>query len=242
MIRKLFIYASLILFGAFTINAFWLGFNDVTTIQLFDRLPVLIAPPHYTYLIFFAVVAINFVFFMTYSEEEKSLILSSNLQLALYLCNALIHVIVLYIWHNEQFMSAIVLQSALLLLTFSLYLTFPQTKQQQFYRVPIALIFGWQLFIFLLMVNITLINYEWYGFGLSHALWCVIFMTFGTFIVLYLKYQYADYMTGIVFIWFYIGIAYKNGFDALLVTAAALFLSGVMAVGIWLLKKNRTSA
>jgi hypothetical protein len=242
MLRISLIYAALILAGAFTINAYWIDLSGAKTIEIFNRLPVLFAPSDYVYLLFIVIIVVNFIFFMTYGNVKQSIIFTSNLQIALYFCNSLVHIIVLYIWHENQFMSATILQGALVLLSFSLFLTFPLTKTQVHYRTPITLFFSWHLFIFLFMINTTIVNYEWYGLGISNSLWTVIFLTIGCLIVLYLKYEYSDRISSIVFIWCYIGVAYANGFNALLVTTAALFLSGVMLVGIWFINKKRELA
>lgn len=80
-------------------------------------------------------------------------------------------------------------------------------------------------------------DYQWSGFGISNALWAVIVMTVGTAIALHLRYHHFDVAYPIVFVWCYIGIAVQNGFDELLVTTAALFLAGVMIVGVFLIKR-----
>jgi hypothetical protein len=42
----------------------------------------------------------------------------------------------------------------------------------------------------------------------------------------------------LVFIWAFVGIAVRNGFEELLVSTAALFLSAVMLAGIIFMKKS----
>ena len=86
--------------------------------------------------------------------------------------------------------------------------------------------------------SFTLTAYEWNGFGLSNPLWAVILLTIGTGIALYIRYHHFDIAYPSVFIWAYLGIALHNGFDELLVTTAALFLCGVLLVGILFIKKN----
>lgn len=242
MLRKGLIYIALLLTSAYTINAYWLGFNGFTTIEIYNRLPVFIAPASYVYLLFFLIIFVNFIYFLKFKDQNYSFVLRNNLQIALYICNSLVHMLVLYIWHEQQFMSATVLQGALVLLSFNLYLTYPLTKEQINYRTPIALFFSWQLFTFLLMMNITLVHYEWYGFGISNSLRTVIFLTLGSIVMLYFKYEYKDRISSLVFVWFYIGIAFANGFNALLVTTAAVFLSGVMLTGAWYINKKGESA
>ena len=89
------------------------------------------------------------------------------------------------------------------------------------------------------MLNITFVHYEWSGFGLSLSLWTVIFMTIITLVSLYLRYFYDDWISPLVMIWAFIGIAIACGFQGLLVSTASLFLSGVLIVGLYGLKKKR---
>ena len=77
--------------------------------------------------------------------------------------------------------------------------------------------------------------------GLSDPLWAVIMLTFGTAVALHLRFHYDDILFPIIYIWAFIGIAFKNGFEELLVTTAALFLSGVLVVGIIFIKKQKPS-
>jgi hypothetical protein len=239
MIRTITIYIALILFSVFTINAYWIGLNGQTTVNTFNRLPVLIAPANYVYLIWFVIIAVTFVYFMSYRENNQPMLFQTNLQTALFTCNALVHILVVYIWHEGQHMSAVILCGALLILTFSLYITYPLHPKTIKFRIPIALLFSWQLFLFVLMMNITLIHYEWSGFGLSLSLWSVIFLTVITLVSLHLKYHYEDWVSPLVMTWAFIGIAITNGLQDLLVTTASIFLSGVLIVGLYGFKKNR---
>ena len=239
MIRTITIYIAFILSSIFTINAYWIGLNGQTTINTYNRLPVLIAPANYVYLIWFIIIAVTSVYFMSYRVNKQSMIFQTNLQTALFVCNALVFLLVIYIWHEGQYMSAVILCGALLLLMFSLYIMYPLHPKTIKFRIPIALIFNWQLFLFVLMLNITLIHYEWSGFGLSLSLWTVIFMTSITCVSLLLIYHYEDRLSPLVMTWAFIGIAIANGFQGLLVSTAAIFLSGVLIFGLYRLKKNR---
>ncbi len=239
MIRTIIIYTALILSSIFTINAYWIDLNGQTTIDTFNRLPVLIAPANYVYLIWFVIIAVTFVNFMSYREKHQPMLFQTNLQSALFACSAFVQILVIYIWHEGHYMSAVILCGALLLLLFSLYITYPLLNKTIKFRIPIALLFSWQLFLFVLMMNITLIHYEWSGMGLSLSLWTVIFMTIITVISLLLIYYYEDRLSPLVLAWAFIGVAIANGFHGLLVSTASLFLSGVLIVGLYSLKKNR---
>lgn len=239
MVRKISVYVALIIASICTINAFWLGMNNQSTIDMFNRYPILFAPANYVYFIWLLIILLFIVYLMLFKDSQVSYIFKTNLQIALFVCYAAVHILVLYIWHQNQYMSAIILMCAMLLLLYSLYLTYPITKNAIKYRTPIALLFSWQLFLFLLMINFSLVRFEWSAFNLSMSLWTVIFMTLGTIFAMYLKFNYEDKIAPFIFIWGYIGIAVSNGFNELLVTAAALFLSSVLFVSVYILKKKR---
>ena len=239
MIQTITIFIALILLSVFTINAYWIDLNGQTTIESFNRLPVLIAPANYVYLIWFFIISVIFIYLISYKENRQQVVFQTNLQTALFVCNAIVYILVIYIWHEGQFMSAVILCGALILLMFSLYITYPLHPKSIKYRIPIALLFSWQIFLFMLMMNITLIHYEWSGFGLSLPLWTVIFLTVITFVSLLLMYHYEDRLSPLVMTWAFIGVAIANGFQGLLVSTASLFLSGVLIVGLYTLKKNR---
>ena len=239
MARTILVYISLILSALFTINAYWIGLNGSTSIEMFNQLPVYISPANYVYIIWLAIFAIVILFCMTYHKNRIPLLFETSLQSALYIAIAILHIFVIYIWHIGQYMSAVVLCGALVILIFSLYNTYPIQNETLTYRIPIAIILSWQLFLFVMMVNVALVRYEWSGIGLSFSLWTVIFLTILTAISVYLRYQYDDFISPIVFIWIFIGIMIENGISNLLVSTAASFLSGVLLFALYVLKKNR---
>ena len=64
---------------------------------------------------------------------------------------------------------------------------------------------------------------------MSDPLWAVIMMTVGTALALHIRFHHFDIAYVFVFIWAFIGIAVRNGFEEFLVSTAALFLSAVHA-------------
>lgn len=240
MIRTILIYVALIAFSIFTINANWLSFNGQTTIEIFNRLPVLLAPANFTYFIWFAFIAIAFVCIVAYqTDDRKPALFKSNLQIALFISVVLLHFFVILIWHNEQYMSAVILSGALLILLYSLYITYPLSSYAIKLRLPTAILFSWYLFLLFSMINVTLVHYEWGGIGVSESLWTVILLTILTIASLLLKYHYDDLASPIVFMWCFIGVAIHNIQKDLLVSTAAVFLCGVLLAGLYVLKKNR---
>lgn len=238
MRRLSIIIISLIVATIFTINAFWIQLQGVSTIDILNRLPILFAPANYVYYIWFLVFIFLFLWVKNYFPLRETNNSITFVQTVLFLCAMSFQVTSLLSWHNGQLIVALVLLILQLISVFALYLTYPLKNEMLKLRLPIAIYFSWTTFLFILYIWYILIDNGWQGFGLSNALWAVIIMTMGTAVALHLRFHHFDIAYPIVFIWCYIGIAFANGFDELLVTTAALFLSGVMVVGIFFMKKN----
>ena len=80
--------------------------------------------------------------------------------------------------------------------------------------------------------------HSWNGWGLSDQLWTVIMLTVATALALHIRFHHSDIPLTLVFIWAFVAIAVRHGMDELLVSTAALFLSGVLLTGILLIKKK----
>ncbi|MEL3962419.1 hypothetical protein [Lysinibacillus endophyticus] len=238
MTRLFIILFSLTITMYFTLQAYLLKFNGKSTIDIINRLPLLFAPANYVYYLWLIVFIFLFLWANKYwslRNTEKSI---TNLQTIFISCVMLLQIINLICWHYEYFLQSLILFFIQLLLMFALYLTYPLKNEMLRIRIPVAIYFGWSTYLFILQFCYILVYYGWEGFGLSNALWAVIVMTVGTAIALHLRYHYYDIIFPIIFIWCYIGIVIANGFDELLVSTAALFLSGVMIAGIFFMKKN----
>ncbi len=238
MTRLFIILFSLTITMYFTLQAYLLKFNGKSTIDIINRLPLLFAPANYVYYLWLIVFIFLFLWANKYwslRNTEKSI---TNLQTIFISCIMLLQIINLICWHYEYFLQSLILFFIQLLLMFALYLTYPLKNEMLRIRIPVAIYFGWSTYLFILQFCYILVYYGWEGFGLSNALWAVIVMTVGTAIALHLRYHYYDIIFPIIFIWCYIGIVIANGFDELLVSTAALFLSGVMIAGIFFMKKN----
>lgn len=238
MSRLIIIFSSLIVAIIFTINAFWLQLNGQSTLEILNRLPVLITPAIFVFYIWFIIFILLILWGVNYIKLRESKNFISPIQTILFFLVVIFQITSLLSFHKEQFNSSLILNGLQLLLLFALYLTYPLKKEFLKLRFPIAVYFSWTTFLFILNICYILVYTEWQGFGISNALWAVIIMTIGTAIALHLRYHHFDIAYPLVFIWSYIGIAFANGFDELLVTTAAFFLSGVMIVGVLFMKKN----
>lgn len=238
MSRIILLFTSVIVVTLFTFNSFWLQFKGHSTIQIIDRLPILFAPTNFTYYIWVLVFIFLFLWIYNYVKLRRTDYFISIPQVILFLCVVIFQIASLWSWHSEQFVISFVLLFIQVILLFRLYLTYPLKKEIFKIRIPIAVYFSWSTYLLILHGWYLLVDLQWKGFGLSSALWTVILMTIGTAIALHLRYHHFDIAYPLVMIWCYLGIAISNGFDELLVTTAALFLIGVLVVGIFFMKKN----
>ncbi|QCR34546.1 hypothetical protein C1N55_17315 [Lysinibacillus sp. SGAir0095] len=222
----------------FTLNAFWLQLNGHSTIDIINRLPLLFAPANYVYYIWIIIFISLFLWIYHYIKYRRTDLFITNFQTILFIVVVILQIATLWSWHSDYFVLSTVLLFIQVVTLFVLYYSYPLKKEMLTIRIPVSIYFSWSTFLLILNCCYLLVEYQWSGFGISNALWAVILMTFGTAIALHLRFHHFDIAYPAVFIWCYIGIAVQNGFDELLVTTAALFLAGVMIVGLFLIKKN----
>ena len=217
----------------FSFYTFQLSLYGHSIIDIIDRLPIIYSPIRLTYLIF-ALVLISLGYYcITAFRKHITLI-----QTLLFFINALLQIVAVYYWYNEMPMYALLALIMLLIGIFVFYITFSLNEQCIKRRIPIASWFSWTIFFTLITFNYNMVAYEWSGFNLSDGLWAVILLTIGAAIALHLRYHYFDRVSPFIFIIGYLGIIISNGFKELFVSTAALFLIGVLVVGLYFFKKK----
>lgn len=236
--RIILIISTTLLLILFVLKTYFFNFNGPTTIDLYERLPLFFSTSKYTFLIWFIIIGVLIYWIQMNIKERKSKLFVTNFQTLLFVFVTLLQILSIYQWHEDNFFVSIVVGILQLLTLFILYITYPIGNDSLKLRAPISIYFSWVFFEFFIKVSYMLVYIEWGGFGLSNALWAVIFMTVGVLISLHLRYHHFDIVFPIVFIWGYLGIVLQNGLNELLVTTAALFLIGVMIVGTIYMKKN----
>lgn len=233
----LFLLASFII----SITAEIKPLNDKTTIEMMNKLPILLIPSKYVlliYIVIFLFLAIwLFGFWRTRFEQPKELLLARSL---LFNASLGLHILCLYLWHYEFFTFLISTLIGLLGTSALLYFSYAKTENHIYSRVPISLYLGWNVFSLMFLTDYTLTYVEWTGWGISQSLWSVIFLTITTAIGLHFLYHYQDMAFNSVLIWGFLHIAIKNGFDFLFVTTASLFLIAVIIV-CYFIFRNRSN-
>ncbi|WNN75662.1 hypothetical protein RKS58_20435 [Lysinibacillus capsici] len=215
-----------------TFSSFFVNINGQSSLEIANRFSVVFAPVSVSHVIW---IIIYFLLGYWLVMNMKKTTLKQS---ALFSCINILQALTIYVWHHELFIVSLGITLLLVLYLFMLYNTYPIQDKSLFGRIPFSIYLAWMTFIFITNTSFTLTAYGWNGFGLSTPLWAVILLTLGGAIALHIRFHHFDVMYPSVFIWAYIGIAIHNGFDELLVTTAALFLCGVLFVGILFIKKN----
>lgn len=226
----------------YSLTALWIGINGITTIDIIDRLPLSILPANYVYIITF-VISAGLIYFVWQSfKDRKTRFALTGLQSLLLIVTCFMQISFFYSWHYESYLPAVIMLGIQLLSLFVLHLTYPLERAFIVKRMPIALWFGWQLFFLFIVFKYLFVYSGWSGFGLSNALWVVILLTVCTAIALHIRYHHHDRITPTAVLWGFIGIIIANGFDELFVSAATLFLIGVLVVGTLYMEKGKKTA
>lgn len=193
--------------------------TNQTTIELLNRLPMLFIPANYVFFILPFIYTLLALWVFGFSRKGKQIAQQStlNLRTLLFIVGAALKIAWILLWQYEFFDWSIAVMTALLVTLMALYFTYPKQANNFWQRMPISCYLGWTIFAFVTNVNYILTLHEWNGWGLSNDLWTVIFLTFATAIALHFLYHYRDIPLNIMFMWAFVGIAVKNGFDALFV-------------------------
>ena len=241
MLRYILVIVSLL--AVITTNALAniLPLNGQTTGEISNRLPVLFTPAGYVFsiwsliyllLIFWVIGLWRNRFNKEALYEKRSL---------LFIISCVFNIAWIFLWHYEYFLLTVVVMISLLITLIILYRTYPVQDNRLSSRLPISIYLGWISVATIANISYVLTVYEWSGWGLSDPLWAVIMMTIGAALALHIRFHHFDIAYPAVFIWAFIGIAVRNGFEELLVMTAALFLSAVLLVGIIFIRKKSSS-
>lgn len=227
---------------SYAMTAFWIGVNGYTTIETIERLPLLFSPASFVYIMTFVICAGLIYFIWQSFKDRQTPYALTGFQGVLLILASFLQISFFYSWHYENYLPAVIMLVLQLLSLFILHLTYPLERASMVKRIPIALWFGWHLFFLFVVTSYLVVYSGWSGFGLSNALWAVIMLTICTAIALHVRYHHHDRITPVIVIWGFSGIVVANGLNELFVSAAALFLIGVLVAGILYMKKRKKAA
>ncbi|MGE7622394.1 tryptophan-rich sensory protein [Viridibacillus sp. NPDC096237] len=218
-----------------------LPLNGQTTGDISESYTVLFTPARYVFSIwgFIYIILAYWIYKHWYNYQRENTI--SIQQTLLFTASSLLNIFWIFLWHYNYFQISVIVMLLLLACLALLYFSYSNDEQAWSKRIPISIYFAWICVATIKNIAFVLTYNHWSGLGLSDPLWAVIMLTLGTAIALHMRFHYFDINFPTVFIWAYIGVAIKNGFEELLVTTAALFLSGVLLAGILFIKKQKPS-
>ena len=238
MFRFVLVVVSLLAVISINALANMLPLNGQTTGEISNRLPVLFTPAGYVFSIWILIYILLSIWVIglwrirnngdTLFEKRSLLFIISNM----------FNISWIFLWHYELFALTVVAMIGLLITLLLLYRTYQVQDNKISSRLPISIYLGWISVATISNISYVLTVYQWSGWGLSDPLWAVILMTVGTALALHIRFHHFDIAYPFVFIWAFIGIAVRNGFEELLVMTAALFLSAVLFAGILFIKKR----
>ncbi|MEI4770201.1 TspO/MBR family protein [Psychrobacillus sp. FJAT-51614] len=237
MIKIIFLIISLFSTIMVNILANTLPINHQTTGEISNRLPSLFTPASYVFLIWIAIYLLLAYWIWNIVKEFKSGESISATRVILFVSSSILNILWIFFWHYELFLFALIDIFALLGVLFILYKTYSSDEQLWIKRLPISIYLGWIFVATFDNIDYYLTYVEFGGWGMTKSLWVVIFLTIATAIALHIRFHYNDPVIVLVFIWAFIGIAYRHMLHELLITSASIFLSFVLIVGILFIKK-----
>ncbi|WP_203341357.1 tryptophan-rich sensory protein [Planococcus beijingensis] len=219
-----------------------LPLNGQTTGEISNRILVLFTPAGYVFSIWSIIYLLLAIWIIAFWVNlRKGQIPSSKIAL-FFILSCAFNISWLLLWHYEYFIWSIVAMLGYLLALIALYLQYSNSERKFTERLPISVNMGWISVATIANISFVLTYHNWGGWGLSDQLWTVIMLTVATALALHIRFHHFDIPFALVFIWAFIGIAVKHGTGEMLVTTAALFLSGVILTGVLLIKKRTAEA
>lgn len=227
------------LFSTILVNllANTLPINHHTTGEISNRLPSLFTPASYVFLIWIPIYLLLAYWIWNNVKEFKNGESISTIRVILFVCSSILNIFWIFLWHYELFLLSLIDIFALLGVLFLFYKTYSSEEHLWKKRLPISIYLGWIFVATFANLDYYLTYVEFGGWGMTKSLWAVIFLTIATAIALHFRYHYNDPTIVLVFIWAFLGIACRHMLDELLITAASIFLSCVLIVGILFIKK-----
>ena len=123
--RIFFIFCSLIFTSLFTLFTFWLPIQGQSTIDVINRLPLLISPATYVYIIWLIVFILLFVWAISLFKNRRSLTFITPIQTIIFVLVMIFQATSIYFWNIEELIYSLWLIGLQLVFLFALYLTYP---------------------------------------------------------------------------------------------------------------------
>ncbi len=204
--------------------------NGMTTIEIAHKLPILLMPADFTFLIRPLIILFLAYWIIQFRSSDSV----STKRILLFITACLANAVWFPLWNYGYFGWAFLFSAIGLLSLYVLYRTYPSKQNEWGQRIPISLLFSWTLIDFVINVNYLLVLEEWNRLGISSVLWTIINLTFLSAIALHFSYHHRDRIFTTVFTWVFLGILVNIRFEELFVTLSTLFLIVIMIIGLYI--------
>lgn len=204
-----------------TVNALAniLPLNGLNTGEISDSYPNLFAPAGFTFSIW-GIIYLLLGLFVIYQWKKTSSFsrfshkdLLSKLRVP-FIVTSLLNSLWLFSWHYQQIgLSTVFMLGLLITLIYadSLFEKVRLSKKEiAFLHVPFSVYFGWITVATVANITITLVKFDWDGFGLAPEIWTILVLIITCVIASIVIYTKTDFAYGAVIVWAYIGIAAKH--------------------------------
>ncbi|GKV69655.1 hypothetical protein NCCP2716_21530 [Sporosarcina sp. NCCP-2716] len=233
--KKMISFLFLLLLAGSLVVANVIPLNGLTTISIAHKLPILLLPADYVFLVRPVLLVVLFCWIVKMRPSSPVSPKRTLLFSAACAANAGWYPL----WHFGFFGTAFAVNAATALALYVLYRTYPAKENAWYGRVPISLFLAWTLIDLVLNANYLLVFDDWSRLGISTVLWTILNLTVLTAVALHFSYHHQDGVITAVCLWVFAGIIVNVRTEELFVTLSTLFLMGLMSWGYWFFSAPR---
>ena len=197
--------------------------GGITTAEVSNTFKTLITPAGITFVIWGVIYLLLIVYcikqFRLKNDLEKEMVDQIN---PYFIMLSLANIAWLFMWQFKLFLLSIFV---ILIMLFSLIKIFRIVTKSKLtktgylsIRLPFSIYFGWVTVATIEDIAVTLVSYNWGGWGIDPAVWTLVILSVATIICLVASLTYSDIAYMLVFLWAYVGIMInqtsKTGFNS----------------------------
>ena len=197
----------------------YLPLNGQNTGEISDSYPNLFAPAGFTFAIWGLIYLLlgGFVLYQWKRSSDFSMQQNKHLLNKIrspFIWTSLFNAIWLFCWHYEYIALSTVFMIGLLGTLIYIVRSMKDLKlsfiENICLKLPFSVYFGWITIATVANITITLVKWNWNGFGLTDQFWTIGILLIALAIASATIYLYRDLAYGLVIIWAYWGIASKH--------------------------------
>jgi benzodiazapine receptor len=155
----------------------------------------------------------------------------------LFILVSVFNVVWLFFWQNELLPTSVAVIFAFLASLIAIYLRLNigkstvSLKEKLCVHLPFSVYLGWVTIATIANIAVTLVSFEWDGFGLSFQTWAILVLAIALILNLVVLATRRDIAYSLVFIWAFAGIAANQTANSCIVLTAEVAVA-IIAVGL----------